>query len=426
MKQPKARLAVIGSWHQSSVLSACFAEMGYDVIGIAEETALAGLTVGNAPVHEPGLDELLDRMINAGRVRFTNSFREGLKGADFAFISIDTPVGADDDSDLTPIWHAVDEIGLVSAHKLVVVVTAQVPVGTCELIASRLGNRFEVAYVPEFLRLGAALATFRNADRFVIGADDPKLANRLAAIYQPLGRPIHITDVRSAEMGKHASNAWLATSISFINQIADLCEEVGADVTEVASIMKLDRRVGPNAFLSAGVGYAGGTLGREIRALQKLGASNDVSTELFDAVETVNQRRMRHVMSRVRAIQPVLADVSIAVFGLTYKAGTSTLRRSASLTLINELTAAGARVAAYDPLAQLNEASDIPRFTLHRDPSEAIREASALILMASWPRELPPQKAARLMARPIVVDTGNHLDPTAARTAGLEYSGIGR
>jgi UDPglucose 6-dehydrogenase len=400
--------------------------MGYDVIGITNEQALEGLRVGRAPVHEPGLDDLLGRMLAAGRVRFTNSFTEGLDRADFAFVSIDTPVGPNDESDIEPIWRAVDEIGSAAKDGLVVVITSQVPVGTSELIAKRLGSGVEVGCVPEFLRLGTALDTFRNADRFVIGADDPKLGARLAALYEPLGRPIHITDIRSAEMGKHASNAWLATSISFINQIADLCEQVGADVTEVAAMMKLDRRVGPNAFLSAGVGYAGGTLGREIRALQELGASRGVSTELFDAVGLVNQRRVGHILGRVRDIQPVLDNVPIAVFGLTYKAGTSTLRRSASLTLIDALTTAGARVAAYDPLAQLDEANDLPSFTLHREPGEAVRHANALILMARWPQELAPREAAKLMARPVVVDAGNHLDPEAARAAGLEYCGIGR
>lgn len=419
-------MAVIGSWHQSSVLCGSFAEMGHQVVGIADEPALSGLLAGHAPVHEPGLDVLLDQMIKAGRLHFTKSYTEGLRGADFAFLSIDTPVGANDDSDLEPIWRAVDEIAAVALDGLTVIVTSQVPVGTSEQIAERLGSRMQVAYVPEFLRLSTALETFRRADRFVIGADDPEVAAQVAAIYEPLRRPIHVTDIRSAEMGKHASNAWLATSVSFINQIADLCEQVGADVTEVAAVMKLDRRVGPNAFLSAGVGYAGGTLGREIRALQKLGVSNGVSTDLFDAVDAVNQRRMSHIMNRVRAIQPVLNDVPIAVFGLTYKAGTSTLRRSASLTLINELTTAGARVSAYDPLAQLDEVGDLPQFTLHRDPEGAIREASALILMARWPQELTPRHAAELMARPAVVDTGNHLDPTVARDSGLEYSGIGR
>ena len=257
---------MIGSWHQSSVLCACFAEMGFQVVGIADEPALSGLLAGRAPVHEKGLDELLDHMIKVGRLHFTESFAEGMRGANFAFLSIDTPVGPDDESDLEPIWRAVDQLVREAPDDLIVCVTSQVPVGTSHEIAKRLGHGIQVAYVPEFLRLGTALETFRDADRFVIGTDNPELAVRVAAIYEPLRRPIHVTDIRSAEMGKHASNAWLATSVSFINQVADLCEQVGADVREVATVMKLDRRVGPHAFLGAGLRYAGGTLRREVRA----------------------------------------------------------------------------------------------------------------------------------------------------------------
>lgn len=408
------------------MLCACFAEMGYQVVGIAQEPAIDGLREGRAPLHEPGLNDLLKREIKAGRLRFTNSYLDGLRDAEFAFVSIDTPVGSDDESDLTSIWRAVDEIAAVGPDGLVVVVTAQVPVGTSEQIARRLRVGMRVAYVPEFLRLSSALDTFRNADRFVIGADDHDVAARLTAIYEPLSRPIRITDIRSAEMGKHASNAWLATSISFINQIADLCEEVGADVTEVAAIMKLDRRIGSNAFLSAGLGYAGGTLGREIRALQQLGTAYRVSTDLFDAVDAVNQRRITHVMDRLREIRPELRKVPIAVFGLTYKAGTSTLRRSAALTLITALAAEGADVSAYDPLAQLDEAEELPPFTLHREPGTAIQGAQALVLLAPWPEKLALRQAAELMGQPIVVDTGNHLASEAAAAAGLDYHGMGR
>jgi UDPglucose 6-dehydrogenase len=426
LTESPARIAVIGSWHQSSVLCGSFAEMGHQVIGIAEEPAFSGLLEGRAPVHEPGLDALLDKMIKAGRLSFTKSYAEGLREADFAFLSIDTPVGADDESDLDPIWRAVDEVAAAGPDGLTVIVTSQVPVGTSEQVAKRLGKRIPVAYVPEFLRLSTALETFKKADRFVIGADDPEVAARVAAIYRPFQRPIHVTDIRSAEMGKHASNAWLATSVSFINQVADLCEQVGADVREVATIMKLDPRVGPHAFLGAGLGYAGGTLGREIRALQKLGSSHGISTELFDAVDAVNRRRIGHLVSRLRSMQHELMDVPIAVFGLTYKAGTSTLRRSASLTLIVELVLAGARVSAYDPLAQLDEGTDLPPFAMHRDPAAAVEGAFALMLLAPWPERLALRRAAELMARPLVLDAGNHLDRKAAAEAGLEYHGIGR
>jgi UDPglucose 6-dehydrogenase len=426
LKHAPARLAVVGSWHQSSVLCACFAEMGYEVFGIANEPALSDLVAGRAPVHEPGLDELLQRMISSGRLHFTKSFREGVQDCEFVFLAIDTPVGADDESDLQTIWDAVDELAEVAKAGLVVVVTAQVPVGTSEAIAKRIGHGVRVAYVPEFLRLSTALETFREADRFVIGADDPETAARLSAIYQPLQRPIHVTDIRSAEMGKHACNAWLATSISFINQLADLCEQAGADVTEVAAIMKLDRRVGPNAFLTAGLGYAGGTLGRDVRALQKLGASRGVKTDLFDAVDAINQRRIDHILSLLRLSHPELMNAVLTVFGLTYKAGTSTLRRSASLALIGALAAGGARVSAYDPLARVDETNDLPPFTLHREPDTALQGASGLVLMAPWPHQLNPGRAAELMARAVVVDTGNHLDPATARAAGFEYHGVGR
>jgi UDPglucose 6-dehydrogenase len=421
-----ARMAVIGNWHQSSVLCASFAEMGYQVVGIADEPALSGLLAGHAPIYEPGLDALLDNMTKKGRLHFTRSYVDGLRGADFAFLSIDTPVRSDDDSDLEPIWRAVDEIAAVAPDGLTVIVTSQVPVGTSNQIAKRLGDRLRVAYVPEFLRLSTALDTFKNADRFVIGADDPEVAASVAAIYEPLQRPIHVTDIRSAEMGKHASNAWLATSVSFVNQIADLCEQVGADVGEVAAIMKLDSRVGPRAFLGAGLGYAGGTLGREIRALQKLGAAHEISTELLDAVDLVNTRRIRHLVGRLRSIQPELTEVPVAVFGLTYKAGTSTLRRSAALALIAELVAGGARVSAYDPLAQFNEGTDLPQFTMHREPMAAAKGAFALILLAPWPEGLGLRQTVELMARPLVLDAGNHLDRKAAVEAGLEYHGIGR
>jgi UDPglucose 6-dehydrogenase len=421
-----ARLAVVGNWHQSSVLCACFAELGHGVVGIADGPALSGLRLGRAPVHEAGLDDLLGRMIAAGRLHFTESYEEGMRGAEFVFISIDTPVGPDDESDLEPIWRAVENIASLAAPGLVVVVTAQVPVGTSGQISRRLPNAVRVAYVPEFLQLGTALETFRTADRFVIGADDTGTAKKLEAIYKPLQRPILLTDVRSAEMGKHASNAWLATSISFINQIADLCEQTDADVTEVATIMKLDRRIGPNAFLSAGLGYAGGTLGREVRSLQSLGTSRGVATDLFDAVDSINRRRIEHVMARLHSVEPNLANAAIAVFGLTYKAGTSTLRRSASLSLIRLLATAGARVSAYDPLARLDESSDLPRFTFYREPYEALQQASAVVLMTSWPTALPIDRAAQLMARPLVIDTGNHLDRDKALAAGLDYYGIGR
>ena len=228
------------------------------------------------------------------------------------------------------------------------------------------GHRCAVAYVPEFLRLGAAVDTFRQADRVVIGCDDSAVAERVAGLYRPLGRPIVCTDTRSAEMAKHALNAFLATSISFINEMANLCEVLDADASEVARILKLDQRIGKHAFLSPGLGFAGGTLGREVRALQKLGTARSVPTPLIDAVWQVNSARAQLITRRLTAVLGSLAGQQIGILGLTYKAGTSTLRRAISLDIIRDLVAQGAEIKAFDPLANLAEESHLPPMQMAR------------------------------------------------------------
>ena len=427
-------IAVIGAWHQASVVSACFADMGHRVRGIGDDAAaVAGLGAGRAPVYEPGLDAMLERNLKAGRLRYTTSYAEGLKDADFAFVCIDTPVGPDDESDLTSIYRAVDSIAAYASNSFILCVSAQVPVGTCAQLVQTLAERqpdysIPVVYVPEFLRLGSAIQTFREADRFVIGADDPEHAARVASLYEPLGRPIRITDVRSAEMAKHAANAFLAMSISFINQIADLCEHTGADVTEVAEILKLDRRIGPYAYLSAGMGYAGGTLGREIRALRQLGKQHTVDTGLLDAVEQINSRRVLTLLRRLKQVYPVLGGVRVGVLGLTYKPGTSTLRRSAALELIDLLLAEHATVAAFDPLARLSELPEPPPFQIYDDPMEVAQDASVLVLVAPWADidQFDFSACAKAMKQPVLLDTGNFLSPANITGAGFTYMGVGR
>jgi UDPglucose 6-dehydrogenase len=428
------RIVVVGGWHQASVLSACFAELGHTVTGIADDAlAVDRLNQGCAPVHEPGLDRLLRRNIEAGRLSYTTSYTDALKAVDFVFLSIDTPVGKDDDSDLASIFGAAEQIAKHAAAGFTLCVTAQVPVGTCDMLGEimslhRGGPVVSTVYVPEFLRLGDALRTFREPDRTVIGADDAAAADRVASLYAPLRRPIHRTTVRSAEMAKHASNAFLATSISFINEIADLCEVAGADLTEVAAIMKLDRRIGKDAFLSAGVGYAGGTLGRETRALRGLGNEHGTRTDLLDAVDLVNSRRVERVAKRVRSIHPQLKGLRVGVLGLTYKAGTSTLRRSAALELIRLLVEGGAAVAAFDPLARWDEQEGLPPFHSCNDPLAAAADASALVLVAPWPDmdQYDFRPCVRVMRSPVLVDTGNFLSPAAMASAGFQYFGVGR
>jgi len=428
------RLAVVGCWHQASVVSACLAELGNDVTGIGEDTAaIAGLQTAKAPVYEPGLDDMIARNVAAGRLRYTTDYAAGLRGAEIAFICIDTPVDEQDESDLSGIERAAEAVALAASGPLTLSISAQVPVGTTHRLGELVRRRrpelaIPVAYVPEFLRLGSAIETFMQADRFVVGADDRDVAERVAKLYEPLGRPIHLTDVRSAEMAKHASNAFLATSISFINQIADLCEQVGADATEVGTIMKLDRRIGEHAFVSPGLGYAGGTLGRELRALDHIGEAYGVETDLLAAVEAVNARRVPRLVDLVARRVGGLEGARIALLGLTYKAGTSTLRRSAALHIAELLRVRGARIVAFDPLARLHEAPEALPFEVCDEVQGVANGASALVLVTPWAGIAATDWAscARAMEKPIFIDSGNYLPSDELRSAGFDYIGVGR
>jgi len=428
-----ATICVTGIWHQGAVVSACLADLANSVRGVCDEKTAAALNSGQPPVYEPELSEIIQRNVSAGRLYYTTDFGEGLKDAEFIFICTDTPVHANDDSDLTPIYAIAESIGRNLKSNIVLCVTAQVPVGTSEDLAGVIRElapayKCQVAYIPEFLRLGTAVETFRQADRFVIGCNDAVVAERVAVLYRPLGRPIVFTDIRSAEMAKHASNAYLAASISFINEIANLCEVVNANALEVARIMKLDKRIGQFAFLSPGLGFAGGTLGREIRALQRLGRQYRCDTPMMDAVMTVNQARARLVGQRLQRIYDSLEGLQVGILGLTYKPGTSTLRRAIALDIIRDLVSQGASVKAFDPLARLDEVADLPPFQPCPDPYAAAQGSDALVLVTEWAgiRDLDLPRLRAAMRRPVFIDTRNLFDPAQMQKVGFIYLGIGR
>lgn len=429
-----ASICVAGLWHQGTVLAACLADLGHRVSGVDEDAdAIAGLESGRPPVHEPKLGGILRRNLRAGRLRLTTDFAEALREAEFVYIAVDTPFGPEGEPDLSGIFALARRIGATLSTEPIVVVSAQVPVGTCERFAEVLREAsgragIQVVYVPEFLRLGSAVDTFRRADRFVIGAAHARLAEQVAELYRPLGRPIVLTDVRTAEMAKHACNAYLALSISAINEIADLCERVGADVVQVAEIMKLDGRIGPRAYLSPGLGFAGGTLGRDIRALQQLGREQRTPSAVFDAVMEVNQARAGLVGRRLAEVYPSLDGLSVGVLGLTYKPGTSTLRGSIALEIIRDLVRRGAVVRAFDPLARLDEVGDLPPLTMWPDPYTALKGCDAAVVITPWDgmRDLDVHRVRMLMRRPVWVDTRNVFDPARMREAGFTYMGVGR
>ena len=428
-----ANICITGIWHQGAVVSACLADLGNHVVGVCDQSTAKALNAGAPPVHESELPDVILRNVGAGRLQYTHDLAQGLKGAEFAFICTDTLVDKNDESDLYPIYALAEDIGRNLQTDIVLCVTAQVPIGTTGQLAEVVrkaspGFACDVVYVPEFLRLGSAVETFRHADRFVIGCDDPAVAERVAALYQPLERPIVFTDVRSAEMAKHASNAFLATSISFINEIANLCELANADALAVSRILKLDQRIGQQAFLSPGLGFAGGTLGREIRALQKLGSTHQVPTPLVDAVWKVNAQRAQLVARRLTRALGQLRGAQVGILGLTYKPGTSTLRRAISLDIVRDLVREGARVKAFDPLANLTEVDDLPPMQIGADPYDVAQGSDALVLVTEWAgiESLHLRRLRGNMKGDVFLDTRNFFEPATIREAGFCYLGVGR
>jgi UDPglucose 6-dehydrogenase len=425
-------ICVTGIWHQGAVVAACLADLGHEVVGLCDPAAAARLAAGEPLLHEPELPELLRSGLASGRLRFNSDAADALRGAEVVFLSTDTPVADDDSPELESVYALAATIRDGIDRDIVLCVSAQVPVGTTSELAaivagSGAGHRCTGVYVPEFLRLGEAIRTFREADRFVVGTADEEAGACVEALLAPLGRPVVRTDVRSAEMAKHAANAFLATSISFMNEIADICGVVDADPAEVATILKLDRRIGPYAYLNPGLGYAGGTLGRELRVLQDIGRREQRPTRLTDAVVAVNDARPALVALQLRSALGGLAARRIAVHGLTYKSGTSTLRRAVSLDIVRSLVDAGATVAASDALADLSEAEDPPRMDLYRDPYEAAAGSDALVVLAdSTAPALDFPRLRQIMRGNVILDARSSLRPGEVRGAGLRYASLWR
>src|SRR5438876_3864066 len=367
MNTPKT-ISVIGLWHLGSVVAGCWAEMGYTVIGLDRSRAVVeGLRSGRAPIFEPGLDELIHRNVSKGSLTFTTEFREALPRSDFIFVAFDTPVDANDRLDKEPVEQAMRALTPHLKERAIVIVSSQVPVGTCgrwrqEIREVHGRSDVEVVYSPENLRLGEALGCYLRPDRVVIGADDAAARHRVTDLFAPMSAPVISTTLTSAEMAKHALNSFLAASVSFINEIATLCELTGADVLSVVEALKTDPRIWRRAFLSPGFGFAGGTLARDVQILKDIGRAGGLETPFLDSVIEVNRQRPGIVLRRLANLYGKLDGLGVGALGLTYKAGTSTLRRSVALEVIGSLVAAGVKVKAFDPKADLSELDGSPTF----------------------------------------------------------------
>jgi UDPglucose 6-dehydrogenase len=418
-------VGVIGVGWVGLVTAACFAELGYKVIArdILPEKVEA-LSRGEVAIHEPGLTEMLHR--NAERITFTTDMEELLEGARLLFTCVDTPPTYSGDADLSRVRAVVAELDPGADH--VLVMKSTVPAGTGESIRRDMPG---LPYVscPEFLKEGTAVADFMHPDRVVVGSDpgDEEAADAVAVLYEPLEGEILRTDVASAEMIKLASNAFLATKISFINEIANVCEEVGADVGEVARGMGADTRIG-SSFLRAGIGYGGSCFPKDVSALKMLAGNTGYHFQLLTSVIEVNELQKRRVVGKLEKHLGSLIGKRVALLGLAFKPDTDDMREASSLVLAARLQGEGAEVVAYDPVAVERASEMLTSVEMATSAMAALEGADAAVLVTEWGefRDLDWSAAAAVMANPLVVDGRNFLDPAALTDAGFEYEGIGR
>ncbi len=426
------KICVVGTGYVGLVTGACFADLGHDVVCVdvvAEK--VEKLRGGQIPIHEPGLEEVVQRGLDAGRLRFTTSLSEGVGSAPFVFICVPTPPAEDGSADLSHVERAAIDIAASIGDYKVIVNKSTVPIGSSSVVERIVRERlpaqidFDVASNPEFLREGSAVFDFMHPDRVVIGTTSERAAGLLTELYRPLGAPLIVTDPSTAEMIKYAANAFLATKISFINAIANICDSVGADVKDVALGMGYDARIGFE-FLRPGPGFGGSCLPKDCRALISVAEQNGYNFGLLRGVLDVNDAQHRIITSKVERLVGGLDGKLIGVWGLAFKPNTDDIRYSPSLAVIDDLIARGARIRAYDPAvdATVGQGS-IERAT---GAMEAVEGADALLLLTEWNefRWLDFSRVKDAMAAPFVVDARNFLDPHRLRQLGFTYEGVGR
>ncbi|TMV07247.1 UDP-glucose/GDP-mannose dehydrogenase family protein [Ruegeria sediminis] len=433
------RVAMIGTGYVGLVSGVCFSDFGHDVICVDKaEDKISMLQAGQVPIYEPGLDELMARNIAAGRLSFTTDLEAAVDGADAVFIAVGTPTRrGDGHADVSYVMAAAEEIARALTGYAVVVTKSTVPVGTNRKVkeAVRRVNPqadFDVASNPEFLREGAAITDFMRPDRVVVGVENDRAADVMAEIYRPLylrDFPILTTDLESAEMIKYAANAFLATKITFINEIAGLCERVGADVKEVARGIGLDGRIG-NKFLHAGPGYGGSCFPKDTAALARIGQEHAFPMRITETVIQVNDEIKKRMLEKIRdASDGSLNGKLITVLGVTFKPNTDDMRDAPSLTIVPALIGAGAKVKIVDPQGKRFGEDLLPGAQWLEDPYEAVQDSDLVVLLTEWNefRALNLQQLAEKMNRPRMVDLRNIYSRTAVKKAGFEtYVGIGR
>ncbi|MEP6925652.1 MAG: UDP-glucose/GDP-mannose dehydrogenase family protein [Pyrinomonadaceae bacterium] len=430
-------IAVIGTGYVGLVTGACFAEFGVDVICVDIDAGkIARLQDGVIPIYEPGLDQLVARNVQAGRLHFTTNLKEAIERSLVIFIGVGTPPNEDGTPNMSYVESAANSIAEFMTDYKVIVTKSTVPVGTGKWLRKIIQERqktktnFGIASNPEFLREGAAISDFMRPDRVVIGSDDETAIAIMKDLYRPLyliETPIVITSLEAAELTKYAANAFLATKISFINEIANLCDQIGCDVHDVARGIGMDKRIG-SKFLHPGPGFGGSCFPKDTSALTTVARGFGTDSLIVDAVIEVNRRQRQAMIVKIEKLVGDLAGKTIGVLGLSFKPETDDMRDSPAIEIINQMIKRGARIKAFDPVAMEEARHSLPDISYCKDEYEAIKDSDALVLMTEWNqfRALDMEKVKRLLKAPKIADLRNIYEPSDMREQGFEYVGVGR
>ena len=429
------KVAIIGTGYVGLVTGSCFADLGNDVTCVdIDESKVEGLRAGHIPIYEPGLADIVRRNAAEGRLTFTSNLEEAVPGREVIFICVGTPQRASGKSDLSYVFEAAEDLGRHLQDYAVIVDKSTVPVGTAKRVARHVAAvtdvEFDVVSNPEFLREGAAVKDFQNPDRIVIGTDSLRareIMGRLYAAHARVNRPVLYMNAETAELIKYAANAMLANRISFMNGLTGLCEKIGADIKDVAKGIGLDDRIG-SRFLQASPGYGGSCFPKDVRSLVDTLESHQLNSQLFRAIDQLNEMHKKSHLARLQQFLPDLLGKVVGVWGLAFKPRTDDIRESPSLTLIEQLTEAGAKVRAYDPEATENTRRLFPNIEYASTPYDAIEGASAVVVMTEWDvfRNLDFARVKDLMSDHIVVDCRNIYSPEQLTSWGFDYVGVGR
>ena len=429
-------IRVIGVGYVGIITAASFADLGNRVVALdIDQEKIAGLKKGNMPIYEPGLKELVDRNVEANRIRFTTSYEDGLKDAEFAFIAVGTPSGVDGEADLQYVASAARSIADHIKKGLIIINKSTVPVGTGDWVADIIREQnpkvenFAVVSCPEFLREGSAISDFMQPHRIVVGSLDAEASEKVAQLHLSLRAPIVITDLRTAEMIKYASNAFLATKISFINEIANICEDLGADVMEVSNGMGYDSRIGPS-FLNAGIGYGGSCFPKDVKALAFMAEEKGRHPQLLHSVMEINTDRRVMAVEQVKSLlgSEDLSGKTIGMLGLSFKPNTDDMRDAPSVTIANLLIKDGAAIRAFDPIAMEEAAKLIPGVEMVDSPYKMAEGCDLLMVNTEWNefRQLDLRRIKKAMNKAVIFDGRNIYDPEKMAELGFRYRGVGR